>query len=125
MADVFLFSSVVGRFGHLSLPERMLMTLFLVAPLGFFMGMPFPKAGLRVGELIDWGFAVNGAAAVLGSTLVVLVAFSYGFRISLLLAAALYVAAMALLRRRSAWVRAAVQALGSTGQGVDSRPDHA
>ncbi len=43
------------------------------------MGMPFPKGALRVGELVDWGFAVNGAASVLGSVLVIMVAMNFGF----------------------------------------------
>lgn len=33
------------------------LTAVLVAPLGFFIGMPFPTAALRVGALVDWGFA--------------------------------------------------------------------
>lgn len=52
--------------------------------------MPFPKGALQVGSLIDWGFAVNGAASVLGSTLIAFFAFSYGFSAALLLGALLY-----------------------------------
>ena len=82
--------------------------LFLLLAVGsgvlsFFMGMPFPKAALRVGELVDWGFAVNGAASVLGATMVVLVAFTYGFTVALLSGAALYLAAFGLLSVRRAW----------------------
>ncbi|MBK7143057.1 MAG: hypothetical protein IPH75_13370 [bacterium] len=46
---------------------RMLVAVILIAPVGFFMGMPFPKGTLRVGPLVDWEFAVNGAASVLSS----------------------------------------------------------
>ena len=69
----------------------------LLAPLGFFMGMPFPKGTLKVGELVDWGFAVNGTASVLGSTLIVLIAFSYGFKIALLVGAFMYLCAFGLI----------------------------
>ena len=76
---------------------RVALTGLLVAPLGLFMGMPFPKGALRVGELVDWGFAVNGAASVLGATAVVLVAFTFGFTVALTLGAAVYLGAWALL----------------------------
>jgi hypothetical protein len=82
---------------------RILVTALWILPLGFFLGMPFPKAALRVRQLVDWGFAVNGAASVLGSTLVLLVAFSHGFSAALLGAAALYLLAWLLLSARRAW----------------------
>ena len=77
-------------------------SLFLF-PLGFFMGMPFPKGTERVKELIDWGFAVNGTASVLGSVLVVLFAFNYGFNFALLSGALLYAMALFLIYREGAW----------------------
>ena len=61
------------------------------------MGMPFPKATLRVGELVDWGFAVNGTASVLGSTGILLVAFTWGFDAALAVGGALYLLAGLLL----------------------------
>ena len=54
-----------------------------MAPLGFLMGMPFPKGAVRVGELVDWGFAVNGAASVLGATGILLIAFTCGLSAAL------------------------------------------
>jgi hypothetical protein len=78
--------------------SRSLITALLVAPLGFFMGMPFPKGSLRVGERIDWGFAVNGAASVLGATAILLLSFTFGFRVALLAAAAVYLLAYGFLR---------------------------
>ena len=63
------------------------------------MGMPFPKGTQRVGELIDWGFAVNGAASVL----VLLVAFAYGFTAALLLGGLCYVLALWLFSAKRAW----------------------
>lgn len=76
---------------------RIGMTVVLVAPLGFFMGMPFPKGAARVGTLVDWGLAVNGAASVVGAAGGLLVAMTFGFRAALLSAAALYVVAGLLL----------------------------
>ncbi len=104
LLDAFVFRHVMYAAGGLGLFPRMAITAALLFPLGFFMGMPFPKGALRVGELIDWGFAVNGAASVLGSILVLLVAFAWGFTTALTLAAVTYFAAFLLMRAKRAWV---------------------
>jgi hypothetical protein len=80
-----------------------MLTILFIAPLGFFMGMPFPKAGKRVGKLIDWGFAVNGAASVFGSVSILLISISYGFKISLLIGACCYLIAMLLFLSKNKW----------------------
>jgi hypothetical protein len=101
--DTLVFGLLINLFGHLGMTARILVTAAFVFPVGFFMGMPFPNGTLRVGPLIDWGFAVNGAASVFGSTLIILVAGSFGFTTALLIGGALYVFAMGLMSRRSAW----------------------
>jgi hypothetical protein len=103
LLDVTVFRSLTGALAALSMPVRVVVTGLLITPLGLLMGMPFPKAGLRVRDGIDWGFAVNGAASVLGATLIVLVAFQWGFTVSLLLAAVVYLAAFAVWSWRSQW----------------------
>ena len=67
------------------------------------MGLPFPKAALRVGTLVDWGFAVNGTASVLGSTIIVLIAFSLGINFGLMVGLLLYLIAYLLISYKSAW----------------------
>ncbi len=104
LLDVLVFRHLIYALGGLSMAPRILLTAALVAPLGFFMGMPFPKGALRVGELVDWGFAVNGAASVLGATAILFVAFSFGFSAALLIGAALYLVAFGLLSRSAAWI---------------------
>jgi hypothetical protein len=103
LLDAFVFPYVIYAAGGLPMALRMLITALLILPLGFFMGMPFPRAALRVGELVDWGFAVNGAASVLGSVLVLMVAFEWGFSVALTLAAIVYGCAYLLMRFRTAW----------------------
>ena len=103
VANVLFFPAIAGLFGGMTLIPRMVVSAVLLAPLGFFMGMPFPKAGRRVGELIDWGFAVNGAASVIGSTLIILVAFVAGYRVALLIGGATYMFAWWMLSLRSSW----------------------
>lgn len=103
LLDIMVFPRLNAAMGGLTLPLRMAATAVLVAPLGFFMGMPFPKAGMRVGPLVDWGLAVTGTASVVGSTLILMVAFSYGFAAALVVPGVLYVVALWLLRLEKAW----------------------
>lgn len=101
--DIFLFKGINSLFGAMSMTPRILITVLFIAPLGFFMGMPFPKATLRVGSLIDWGFAVNGAASVLGSTLIIVIAMNYGFNIAMLTGAGCYLVAYLLYKAKNSW----------------------
>jgi hypothetical protein len=110
LADGLLFGAMCRAGSSLPMAGRMTITAALVAPLGFFLGMPFPKATLRVGELVDWGFAVNGMASVLGGTGILLVAFAWGFDAALGAGAVLYLLAGVLLSARSRWTcEAAIQ----------------
>jgi hypothetical protein len=68
--------------------------------------MPMPTAirilAREAPEIIPWGWGVNGAASVLGSVAALVIALLSGFTVALLVAAALYLAALALLRSREA-----------------------
>lgn len=97
--DSMVYSQLIYLLGDLSLTLRIVLTVFFMAPLGFFMGMPFPKMSKKVGNFVDWGFSVNGAASMLGSTLMVLVSFDLGFNNSLLIASLFYVIAYLLTNR--------------------------
>jgi predicted membrane-bound spermidine synthase len=90
MIDIFLYTKLIYLLGSLNLILRIIITALMIFPLGFFMGMPFPKAGIKIGKMIDWAFAVNGTAAVLGSGLILLIAFNYGFDIALAFSAIVY-----------------------------------
>ncbi len=66
----------------------------IVLPLGFLMGMPFPS-GLRLTaeshpDFIEWAWALNAAATVLGSVLAVFVSVVQGITMAFLAAAAAY-----------------------------------
>ena len=103
LIDIFVFTELIYVLEGLGLPFRIFFTALFLAPVSFLMGMPFPKGALRAGAFTDWGFAVNGAASVLGSTLIVLIAFSYGFKVSLLLGAAMYAFAFLIMRNPGEW----------------------
>ncbi len=103
LLHAFVFGQLTGILTNLDQIGRVIVTALLVFPLGFFMGMPFPKGALKVGPLVDWGFAVNGAASVLGATAIMLVAFASGFTAALTVGAILYVLAFLMLRFDRAW----------------------
>ncbi len=103
LLDVFVFKYLLTGFTGFTVFPRIIISIILIAPLGFFMGMPFPKGALKVGSLIDWGFAINGAASVMGATLIMLVAFNFGYSISLLCGALFYLIAYGLIIKKSAW----------------------
>jgi len=98
LADMFLFPGLMESLSGLGNFLRIVISLILIMPLGFFMGMPFVKGSKKAGELVDWGFAVNGAASVIGSTLVLIPVFNYGYRIGILLGLVCYVLAMFALK---------------------------
>lgn len=77
---------------------RVILTLALIAPLAFLMGMPFPLGLSRLaGEapaFIPWAWGINGCASVLSALLAALLAVHLGYRVVLLMAAGLYALAM-------------------------------
>ncbi|MDH3475691.1 MAG: class I SAM-dependent methyltransferase [Rhodospirillales bacterium] len=83
---------------------RVVVSLALVAPLAFFMGLPFPlglsRVSARVPELVPWAWGVNGCASVLSAVLAMILAMHFGFSAVLAIAIGLY-AASALAFRRS------------------------
>jgi len=101
--DMFVSRALIYQMGGLTQIPRVLVTIALVFPLGFFMGMPFPKGSVRVGELVDWGFAVNGTASVIGSTLVMLIAFNFGIATALGFGLVMYGLAFGLYKLNDAW----------------------
>ena len=102
LAHLALFPQLVALCGGLDWGLRVAIACALIAPPGFFMGMPFPRATRHVGAWIDWGFAVNGVASVFGAALAVFIAIHLGFVAALLVASCCYLGAMALIGRLAA-----------------------
>jgi spermidine synthase len=81
---------------------KIAVSLVLIAPLAFCMGLPFPLALVRVAAvrpgLVPWAWGINGCASVLSAILAILLAMSLGFSAVLLIAIGLYLVAAATLR---------------------------
>jgi hypothetical protein len=84
-----------------ALPDsaRIVISAALIAPLAFFMGMPFPMGLARVeaadARLVPWAWAINGCASVTGAVLATLLAIHIGFTAVVVAALVLYAAAAA------------------------------
>jgi hypothetical protein len=78
---------------------RIAISAALIAPLAFFMGMPFPLGLARVetceARLVPWAWAVNGCASVTGAVLATLLAIHVGFTMVIVAALVLYALAAA------------------------------
>lgn len=103
LAYVLLLGPVFYGLVHLGPGPRVAVTVLLLAPLGLLLGMPMP-AGLRLlaaraPGLVPWAWGVNGAASVLGSSVAVALAMLWGFDRTLLVGAAFYLVAFALVAR--------------------------
>ncbi len=107
----YLPGRLAGLVG-LPFPYRLALSSALLVPLGFFMGMPFPT-GLRAlaaapapefpagqaasDNAVEWAWAMNAAASVLGSVLAMLIAIQFGLTATLACGAAAYAVALAFL----------------------------
>ncbi|HEX3820804.1 MAG TPA: hypothetical protein VHW45_10745 [Candidatus Sulfotelmatobacter sp.] len=109
LADVvFLPGRLVALVG-MDFSSRLLVSGILLVPLGFVMGMPFPT-GLRAlaassapefpagqdasNNAVEWAWAMNAAASVLGSVLAMVIAIQFGLTVTLACGAGAYLIAL-------------------------------
>jgi len=109
LANVFLLPRGLAAWVGLGFAYRLAICGILLIPLGFGMGMPFPT-GLRalatvsIPELpdlednaVEWAWAMNAAASVLGSVLAMMIAIQFGLTVTLACGLVAYMLALALL----------------------------
>jgi spermidine synthase len=120
LADVLFLPGRLAALVGLDFGYRLLVSAVLLIPLGFVMGMPFPT-GLRAlaalpapefpagdgasDNSVEWAWAMNAAASVLGSVLAMVIAIQFGLTVTLTCGAAAYLIALLLmpaLRTRTA-----------------------
>ena len=93
-----LFQQLMG----LADSVKMVLSIFLIAPLAFCMGMPFPIGLNRVAnsapDFIPWAWGINGFASVLSASLATLLAIEFGFTAVVLFAVGFYASAAAIIR---------------------------
>ena len=110
LSVVIIVIALIGIFYVLALPEiiysiidqpmpvKILISVGLLAPIGFFMGMPFPTAMRLVKEYspryIPWLWAINGAFSVLGAVLSVVIGIYWGASYAMILGVGIYLIAL-------------------------------
>ena len=77
---------------------RILVACVLIFPLGLFLGMPFPLGILTLENLprgaVAWAWGMNGLFTVIGGLAGVILSITWGFQVTLLIAAFQYVIAL-------------------------------
>ena len=109
LANVFLLPRGLAAWVGFGFGYRLAICGILLIPLGFVMGMPFPT-GLRAlatasvpeppnleDNAVEWAWAMNAAASVLGSVLAIMIAIQFGLTVTLACGLVAYVLALALL----------------------------
>ena len=112
LADVFFLPNRLAALVGMDFGYRLLVSGVLLIPLGFVMGMPFPTglrafAALPTPELpagqgaadnaVEWAWAMNAAASVLGSVLAMVIAIQFGLTVTLACGTAAYLLALLLM----------------------------
>jgi len=106
IAHVWLLDDIVRSALAWPLAFRILLALVLVGSVGVLMGVPFPTGLSIVNELpgkvegmVAWAWGMNGVASVMASLVNLVIAVTFGLRVALLSAAALYLLALLVFRR--------------------------
>ena len=98
-----LTSSMLTSLVGLPLPLKIALTVLLIAPPGFVMGMPFPTGLQRLEEWhapsVRWAWALNAAASVLGSVGALVCSIYLGLIQTLIIGGMFYLAALAVVAR--------------------------
>jgi hypothetical protein len=101
----------------LPFPVRVLLSVLLICPVGFAMGMPFPT-GLSLLERImpasvRWAWAINAASSVMGSAAAMFLAIYLGLQLTLVIGGLFYLAAWVSVRTSLLAVNPSVEVLSA------------
>ena len=98
----FTAGPITTALAGLPLPVKMLITVLMILPAGFVMGMPFPTGLGRLEQFhkpsVRWAWSLNAASSVLGSAGSIFCAIYLGLRETMLLGGALYLIAMVIVK---------------------------
>ncbi len=102
-ALALLTSSLLTSLVGLPLALKIALTVLMIAPAGFVMGMPFPTGLQRLEEWhapsVRWAWALNAAASVLGSVGALVCSIYLGLIQTLIIGGMFYLAALAVVAR--------------------------
>ncbi len=91
---IFGLSPLINALIGFSMAAKLFFAVIFIAPVAFFMGMPFPSglASLESSRprLLPWALGMNGALSVTGAVAAKLISISYGFPAVLTIVIVLY-----------------------------------
>ncbi len=94
---LLIFDIILPVFMNANVITKILVTIILLAPLGFFMGFPFPQGLSKIKRIesfkVPWAWGINGFFSVISAILATLFAILFGFRIVFILAILCYLGA--------------------------------
>lgn len=106
---VFILPGLLNALVGVAFIAKLLISVVLLVPLGFAMGMPFPtglrafasaSAAAKISDVnenaVEWAWAMNAASSVLGSVLAMVIAIEFGLNVTLACGAGAYLAALML-----------------------------
>jgi hypothetical protein len=103
LTQIAIFHFAFDWLIEFSRPVRLGLGLFIVAPLAFFMGIPFPTAiadlGTRCRALVPWAWGINGFASVAAAVMGTCLTISLGFNLLALTALCCYIFAWLVSRK--------------------------
>jgi hypothetical protein len=111
LAYCFFLPHALAALVGIKFAWRLAISAVMLAPLGFIMGMPFPiglralvamlphneEGALSRDSAVEWAWAMNAAASVLGSVLAMVIAIECGLTVTLACGAGAYLIALLFL----------------------------
>jgi len=98
----FVNAPVFKSLSNLNIALKVVISSFIIVPLGFLMGIPFPY-GIRIlesKEVIPIVWAVNGFFSIIGTVITVILAMLIGFKIVFVIAGVIYLLALLFVNLR-------------------------
>jgi len=98
---VLFLPVILESYQLLPINNRVLITVIILFPIGFLMGIPFPTGLSLINKnyprqvSLMWG--VNGLTSVLGSVLAIIFSLTFGFQLTLITGIAFYTSALVVL----------------------------
>lgn len=94
----FLSDTVFLKLARADLFWKIISSIFIIFPLAFLMGIPFPLGISKITDdrkdLTAYAWGINGFFSVTGSILAVILSMSYGFRAVFVISGLIYITAM-------------------------------
>jgi len=81
---IFLYPVILNTMLKYDLVYRAVAAFFMMLPLGFLLGIPFPSGirmleEMKLDQLVPWMYGVNGSMSVFGSVAAVVISMQFGF----------------------------------------------